>query len=122
MSYTHFTYSNLTLEQEALGREDVLRVSADVTNSGNRVGAEVVQLYVRDMVGSVTRPVRELKGFQKIMIEAGQKCEVRFEIPVCELGFSGLDMQYTVEPGDFKIWIGPDAASGLEGSFKIKRA
>jgi beta-glucosidase len=102
--------------------EDTLVVSATVTNVGNRAGAEVVQLYVRDLVGSVTRPVRELKGFQKISLQPGEQRTVCFEIPVCELGFTGLEMRYVVEPGDFKVWLGPDSANGLEGEFTIKPA
>jgi beta-glucosidase len=120
LSYTVFDYSDLHIAKTELGPEDTLIVSAAVTNNGNQAGAEVVQLYVRDLVGSVTRPVRELKGFQKVLIEPGQRCLVRFEIPVSELGFTGLDMCWLVEPGDFSVWIGPDSASGLEGKFKIK--
>lgn len=122
LSYTQFDYSDLTIEQSILGSEDVLAVSAVIKNTGSHAGAEVVQMYIRDLVGSVTRPVRELKGFQKVSIEPGQDYVVRFDIPVCNLGFTGLDMNYTVEPGDFKVWIGPDSSSGLEGNFKIKPA
>jgi beta-glucosidase len=120
LSYTQFAYSNLTIDQSILGPEDMLAISAVLTNTGSQAGAEVVQLYIRDLVGSVTRPVRELKGFQKVVIEPGQDCVVRFEVPVCNLGFTGLDMSYTVEPGDFKVWIGPDSTNGLEGNFKIE--
>jgi beta-glucosidase len=122
LSYTQFAYSNLTIDQSILGPEDMLAISAVITNTGSQAGAEVVQLYIRDLVGSVTRPVRELKGFQKVVIEPGQDCVVRFEVPVCNLGFTGLDMSYTVEPGDFKVWIGPDSTNGLEGNFKIELA
>ncbi|MCA9957002.1 MAG: fibronectin type III-like domain-contianing protein, partial [Anaerolineales bacterium] len=103
-------------------QKDTLKVSATVTNAGELPGAEVVQLYVRDLVGSVTRPVKELKGFQKIMLQPGEQRTVSFELPVCQLGFTGMDMRYVVEPGDFKVWIGTDSASGLEGSFRIKKA
>ena len=122
LSYTQFSYSDLTIEKDTLGREDILSVSAMVTNMGDRAGAEVVQLYVRDLVGSVTRPVRELKGFQKIMIGPGEEYMVRFDVPVSTLGFTGPEMCYMVEPGDFNVWIGPDSSTGLEGSFKIKPA
>lgn len=120
LSYTRFAYSDLHIVQPALGLDDTLMVTATVTNAGDRAGAEVVQLYVRDLVGSVTRPVRELKGFQKITLQPGEKRTVSFAVPVRELGFTGRDMRYVVEPGDFKVWIGPDSASGLEGSFTIK--
>jgi beta-glucosidase len=79
----------------------------------------VVQLYIRDLVGSVTRPVKELKGFQKISLQPGEAQVVRFEVPVWELGFTGRNMGYTVEPGAFKVWVGPDSTGGLEGDFAI---
>jgi beta-glucosidase len=119
LSYTQFDYADLHLAQPALHKDDTLVVSAVVTNSGERAGAEVVQLYVRDLVGSLTRPVKELKGFQKITLQPGERQTVCFEIPVYELGFTGLDMDYTVEPGDFKVWVGPDSARGLEGNFTV---
>ncbi len=120
LSYTQFTYSDLHIAQPTLGMTDTLVVSATVTNNGDRAGAEVVQLYVRDLIGSVTRPVKELKGFQKMMLQPGQQCPVHFEVPVGQLGFTGHDMRYTVEPGDFKVWLGPDSTWGLEGVFTIK--
>lgn len=119
LSYTTFEYRDLQVENPTLGLEDTLSVSATVTNNGGRAGTEVVQVYVRDLVGSVTRPVKELKGFQKIRLEAGEAQVVRFEIPVKELGFTGRNMGYTVEPGAFKVWIGPDATGGLEGDFVV---
>jgi beta-glucosidase len=120
LSYTQFTYSGLQLEAQTLGRDDTLVATATVTNTGKRAGAEVVQLYVRDLVASVTRPVRELKGFQKISLQPGEQRAVRFEVPVCELGFTGRDMRYTVEPGAFRVWIGPNSAEGLEGAFTVR--
>ena len=119
LSYTCFAYSNLQIEQSTLGLDDTLIVCVTVTNNGDYPGAEVVQLYVRDLVGSVTRPVKELKGFQKIHFQPGEQRVVRFEVPVCELGFTGPDMEYIVEPGAFKVWIGPDSTGGLEGDFRI---
>jgi beta-glucosidase len=74
---------------------------------------------VRDLVASVTRPVKELKGFEKISLQPGERRMVRFEVPVRELGFTGREMQYVVEPGDFKVWVGPDSAGGLEGVFRV---
>ena len=122
LSYTTFTYANLQIAESMLGPDDTLRVSVTITNSGDRAGAEVVQLYVRDLVACVTRPVRELKGFQKIWLQPGEQRTVSFEVPVRDLGFSGLDMQYTVEPGDFKLWVGPNAVDGLEGAFRVCEA
>ncbi len=75
---------------------------------------------MRDLVGSVTRPVKELKGFQRITLQRGEERTVRFEVPARELGFWGLDMRYIVEPGAFKLWIGPSSAAGLEGDFKVE--
>ena len=93
---------------------------AQIANTGQRPGVEVVQLYVRDLVASVTRPVRELKAFQRISLGPGERKTVRFEVPVRQLGFTGLDMQYRVEPGEFALWIGPDSAHGLEGRFTLR--
>jgi len=120
LSYTQFSYSNLQIAKPVLSLGDTLQVSATVTNNGQRLGAEVVQLYVRDLVGSVTRPVKELKGFQKIWLQPGESQVVCFEVPVRELGFTGRDMRYLVEPGDFKVWIGPDSMSGLVGDFRVE--
>jgi beta-glucosidase len=120
LSYTQFVYSDLHIAQPVLAIGDTLVVSATLTNSSDRPGAEVVQLYVRDLVATITRPVKELKGFQKISLQPGEQCPVCFEIPVCELGFTGRDMRYVVEPGDFKVWVGPDSTQGLEGSFTVK--
>lgn len=120
LSYTQFVYSDLHIAQPVLAIGDTLVVSATLTNNGDRSGAEVVQLYVRDLVATITRPVKELKGFQKISLQPGEQCPVCFEIPVCELGFTGRDMRYIVEPGDFKVWVGPDSTQGLEGIFTVK--
>jgi beta-glucosidase len=94
-------------------------VTVDMANTGNRAGDEIVHLYVRDLVGSVTRPVKELKGFQNISFEAGQQQTVRFEVPVQSLGFHGLDMAYGVEPGTFNVWVGPNSVEGLAGEFEV---
>jgi beta-glucosidase len=119
LSYTSFDYSNLKIEQPRLGLDDSLVVTATITNTGKRAGVEVVQLYVRDLVASITRPVKELKGFQRISLQPGEEKAVRFETPVRELGFISLDKRYTVEPGAFKLWLGPDSTKGLEGDFEV---
>lgn len=119
LSYTTFVYSDLEVETPMVGPEDRLVVSAVVSNTGERAGNEIVQLYVCDLVGSVTRPVKELKGFQRLTLEPGEPKTVRFEIPVDQLGFHGLAMDYVVEPGAFKVWIGPNAAEGLAGEFAV---
>ena len=95
-------------------------VTAVVTNTSDVPGTEIVQLYVRDLVGEVTRPVKELKGFERVTLQPGESKTVRFEVPACKLGFHGLDNKYKVEPGAFQVWIGPHALTGLEGSFEIR--
>jgi beta-glucosidase len=118
LSYTNFAYSDLRVTPPE-NLEGTLRVTAVVTNTGERAGDEIIQLYVRDLVGEVTRPVKELKGFQKISLDPGESKRVTFEIPVQELGFHGLDLAYKVEPGDFHLWLGPDSSQGLEGTFTM---
>ncbi len=115
LSYTRFEYAALSVETA----DAMVLVGATVTNVGSRLGSEVVQLYVRDRVASVTRPVRELKGFERVTLEPGQSHRVRFELRAHHLGFTGLDMHHTVEPGDFSVWVGPDATRGLEGAFHL---
>jgi beta-glucosidase len=119
LSYTRFEYADLVVETPSLHLGGTLVVSAVIKNTGERAGAEIVQLYVRDLVASVTRPVKELKGFMRITLQPAEARRVRFEVPVRELGFIGLDMHYVVEPGAFKVWIGPDSSQGLEGDFTL---
>ncbi|MFN2245064.1 MAG: glycoside hydrolase family 3 N-terminal domain-containing protein [Anaerolineae bacterium] len=119
LSYTRFEYRNLAVETSQVGLDGVLIVSATVANTGDSSGDEVVQLYVRDRVGSVTRPVKELKDFQRVSLAPGEERQVRFEVPVQRLGFHGPAMEYAVEPGGFNVWVGPNAAEGLEGAFEV---
>jgi beta-glucosidase len=120
LSYTTFNYSSLVVETPAVAPDGALVARATVRNTGERAADEIVQLYVRDLVGSVTRPVKELKGFRRISLEPGEEQIVRFEVPVRDLGFTGLDMKYTVEPGAFKVWIGPNSTQGLESTFEVR--
>lgn len=106
LSYTTFTYSNMKVDRTQLSAKKTATVSIDVTNAGNYGGAEVVQLYIRDMVGSITRPVKELKGFQKIFLDAGEKQTVTFTITPEDLKFYNYDLVYDWEPGEFEIMIG----------------
>ncbi len=119
LSYTRFSYEQLEVESPSLRPEEDLRCSVQVRNTGSRPGEEVVQCYVRDLVGSVTRPVKELKAFQKISLAPGESRTVRFRIPASELGFWDQQHQYRVEPGEFKLWVGPSSEAGLEGAFEI---
>lgn len=119
LSYTTFEYSQLQVRTPVVSRERRLEVSAAIKNTGNRAGVEIAQLYVRDLTGSVTRPMKELKGFQRIALEPGQERIVHFDIAASEFGFHGLDMSYVVEPGEFVVWIGPNSISGVEGKFEV---
>ena len=109
LSYTQFTFSPLRLEQSCIGRGESTRVLVDVTNAGARSGDEVVQLYIRDLVSSVTRPVKELKGFQRLTLDPGQTKTVALEITSDQLAFWNIEMQYVVEPGEFQIMVGPNS-------------
>jgi beta-glucosidase len=120
LSYTTFDYRDLEVETPVIAATGTLVVRATLENTGPRAGTEVVQLYVRDLVGSVTRPVKELKGFQRLTLKPGEAQSVRFDLPVSALGFTGLDMVHRVEPGEFQVWIGPNAADGLGGHFMVK--
>jgi beta-glucosidase len=120
LSYTSFAYRDLVIETPVVDAGGVLAVSAVVENTGTRAADEIVQLYVRDVVGSVTRPLKELKGFERITLGPGEARTVRFELPARELGFIRLDMRRAVEPGDFHLWVGPSSAEGLQGSFAVR--
>lgn len=120
LSYTTFTYANLKVKTPAITAEQTLVVSIEVTNSGQRAGDEIAQLYVRDLVACTTRPVKELKGFQRVSLQPGETKTLQFDIPAQRLGFCNPEMKTIVEPGDFKLWVGPSSAEGLEGDFKVK--
>jgi beta-glucosidase len=106
LSYTTFAYGELVLDKTRLSSEKTLTASIDVTNTGNYDGYEVVQLYIRDLVGSVTRPVKELKGFQKVFLKAGESKTVTFTITPEDLKFYNYDLKYDYEAGDFMIMVG----------------
>ena len=106
LSYTTFAIKNVRLEKSKIKTKGSTRVLAEVTNTGKREGAEVVQMYIRDVVSSVTRPVKELKGFQKVTLRPGETKTVAFEITPDLLAFYDINMKYVVEPGDFEIMIG----------------
>jgi beta-glucosidase len=106
LSYTQFSYSDIKVSATKLKGDQKLIASVTVTNTGKYTGKEVVQLYIRDMVGTVTRPVKELKGFEKIELKAGESREIKFEIGTDLLKFYNYDLKYVWEPGDFEIMIG----------------
>ncbi len=120
LSYTTFAYSDVTLDKETYGQADKIRVSFALTNTGQCAGTEVAQVYIRDLVGSVTRPVKELKAFRRVALEPGERQVVSLEIPVSELAFHGLDMAKKVEAGEFQLWVAGDSASGAPVSFQVK--
>jgi beta-glucosidase len=106
LGYTTFKLENVRLEKKSIARKGSTRVWVDVTNTGRRAGTEVAQLYVRDLVSSVTRPVKELKGFQKVKLQPGETKTVTFDLTPESLAFYDLDMNYVVEPGEFEIMVG----------------
>jgi len=117
LGYTTFSYKNIKLSSNKLSDSKSIEVEVIVKNTGSRDGVELVQLYVQDVVGSITRPVKELKGFQKIVLKAKEEKQVKFTISVDDLKYYNNDLFYGVEKGDFNVWIGNNAASGLKSSF-----
>src|SRR5690625_1788842 len=106
LSYTDFEISGVRLEEEAIPVDGSTRITAKITNTGNREGSEVIQLYIRDRVSSVTRPVKELKGFQKVWLKPGESRQVSIEIGKAALAFYDIEMKYRVEPGEFEVMLG----------------
>ena len=120
LSYTTFEYSNFTLSTPTIKFSDTLTASATITNTGNYDGYEVVQLYVHDKVGSVTRPVKELKGFDKIFLKKGESKTVSFDLTVEDLKFWNSEMEFTVEPGEFEIAIKGTSDFDFEHVFTLE--
>jgi beta-glucosidase len=119
LSYTSFGYRDLRLRAARLGPADTLVVTVTVANSGTRAGTEVAQLYVRDDVGSVTRPVRELKGFQRVALAPGETRSVEFRVPVRSLAFWDGAMKFVVEPGTFHVFVGSNSTAELDAGFEV---
>lgn len=119
LSYTTFEYSPIQLSSSTLTRTGELKVAVDVKNTGNYDGEEVVQLYIRDMVGTITRPIKELKGFQKLMIKKGETKRVEFTISEADLKFYDLKLNYTAELGAFKVFIGPNSRDVQQADFQL---
>ena len=120
LSYTQFSYGDIRLSDSLLRSGQSITASVSLTNSGSREGKEVVQLYIRDMVGSITRPVKELKGFQKISLKPGESREVTFRIDEEMLKFYNSELKFTAEPGDFKLFIGTNSRDVKEVNFKLQ--
>ncbi|MDX6804523.1 glycoside hydrolase family 3 N-terminal domain-containing protein [Terrihabitans rhizophilus] len=119
LTYTRFEYSGFRVETPSIAAEGEVRVSVDLRNAGERDGVETVQLYVRDVLASQSRPVCELKAFQKVALKPGETRRVVLAVPAAEFGFHREGGTYVVEPGEFRLWVGGDAASGTEGSFSL---
>lgn len=109
LSYTKFKYGKPVLKKTTIKKSEATKVMVEVKNAGKVAGDEIVQLYIRDMVSSVTRPVKELKGFARISLKPGETKKVTFEITPDKLAFHNIDMKYVVEPGDFEIMTGPSS-------------
>jgi beta-glucosidase len=120
LSYTTFKYSNLSLSSKTLEANGKLTITATVENIGSIAGEEVVQLYICDLVGSISRPVKELKGFQKISLNPGEKKQVTFELTPKDLEFYGATGKWRTEPGEYKVWVGTNSAEGLESGFTLE--
>ena len=122
LSYTRFQLFNLKLSRRDIPPDGRLAVSVDVQNIGDRPGDEVVQLYIRDLVASVARPVKELAGFERVSLHAGETKTVRFELGPERLGLYNRQLQFVVEPGEFRVTVGTSSTGGLEDRFEVVRA
>ena len=120
LSYTTFDYSSMTLSSNTMTQNGSIQASVTVTNTGSRAGAEVVQLYIRDMVGSIARPVQELKGFERINLQPGESRTVTFTINADLLKFYNKDLDYVCEPGDFEVMIGTDSRNVQRMPFSLR--
>jgi beta-glucosidase len=119
LSYTIFSYSDLKLDKQKMTANSTLTISVKLTNTGKYDGNEVAQLYIRDMVGSITRPVKELKGFQKVFLKAGESKILTFTLNAEDLAFYNSELKLKAEPGEFKVFVGTNSASGLEAGFEL---
>ena len=119
LSYTTFAYSDISLSQSSMDMQGMITASVDVSNTGLLPGGEVVQLNIRDLVGSTTRPVKELKGFERIYLQPGQTRTVTFKIAPEMLKFYDYDLQYVIEPGDFQVMIGSNSRDVKTAAFTV---
>ena len=120
LSYTTFEYSNISLDSTRYGADGTVRVEFDLSNTGKYDATETVQLYVRDLVGSVVRPVKELKRFGRFAVKAGETVHGSFELPVSELAFWNSEMEYTVEKGSFQLWVAGNSVDGTPVEFTVE--
>jgi len=120
LSYTQFKITNLQLSDASIARNGQLKVSVEVQNVGKRAGDQVVQLYIRDIAASMTRPVKELKGFKRISLKPGETQRIEFTLGPEHLGFYNREMKYVVEAGEFKVMVGSSSEDVIEKSFEVK--
>ncbi len=120
LSYTTFTYDKLSVDKKEISAGGSVTVTVNVTNTGSREGAEVVQLYVRDLVGSLTRPVKELKGFKKVMLKSGESKTITFTLTEKDLSFYRADLTFGAEPGKFQVFVGGNSRDVLQAQFELK--
>lgn len=120
LSYTQFSYGDVRLSAAEMTEQGSITATVRLTNTGKREGTEVVQLYIRDLVGSTTRPVQELKGFQRVTLKAGESRDVRFTIDASLLKFYNYDLEYVCEPGEFEVMIGGASDAVHKASFTLK--
>lgn len=120
LSYTDFSYSNIQLNKDEIGQDMSITVSVDVSNTGKYDGEEVVQLYLRDVMRTVTPPMRELKGFKKIFLKKGETKTVKLILQPEDLKFYNAALEFVAEPGEFEVFVGTDATADLKTSFRLK--
>ena len=119
LSYTQFQLSNLQLSATSIFPNGQVTANVDLENTGKRAGDEVVQLYIRNVGVSRTRPVKELKGFERVTLKPGERRRIRFTLTPEQLGFYDRDMRFVVEPSTFKVIVGTSSEGGLESSFEV---
>ncbi|HQN99044.1 MAG TPA: fibronectin type III-like domain-contianing protein, partial [Bacteroidales bacterium] len=120
LSYTTFEYSNLRLSTDTLNMNDTLVVNVTLKNTGKYKGTETAQLYIHDKVGSVTRPVKELKGFCKVNLNPDETIDVSFKITKNDLAFWDINMNFNAEPGEFEVFVGGNSLECLKTNFWLK--
>lgn len=120
LSYTSFKYNNLNVSNPAINPDQETEISIEVTNTGNRKGDEVAQIYIRDLISSVTRPVMELKGFERITLEPGETKTVTLSITPEKLQFYDINMKRVIEPGEFEIMVGTSSVKYLTTKLIVK--
>ena len=120
LTYTTFKYSDLKVESPTIAPDGTLRVSADIANTGKREGTDVVQLYVHDRLAPTSRPVRELKGFQRVTLAPGEHKQVEFSVDANDLGSYDPQMHWIVPASTYDVWVAPDSASGIQATFEVK--